>query len=428
MEEPGEYGNVELVESIMKKVLLIAYHYPPVSVSSGLQRTLKFSQYLRDFSWKPSVLSINPMAYERQSNGQMAEVPDDIVVKRALGFDTARHFSIQGKYPGFLAYPDRWISWWPMAVLSGLRLIWTEKVDVIFSTYPIVTSHLIAWALHKITGKPWVADFRDSMTEDNYPVDPTKRKIYQWIESQTVKNCSKAIFTTTGALKMYAERYPEYSPEKWAVIENAFDEGNFKQATVGNAKVGVKGDCIRLVHSGVLYPSERDPRCFFDALSELKSEGTINAGELKIILRATGHDDLFLPMVQEKNIADIVFLEPSVPYVDALQEMLEVEGLMIFQAANCNHQIPAKIYEYLRAEKPILALTDEVGDTAGVLKRANVGMVVALDNKDGIKQGLLDFVQQIKAGRATKADKTVWSKHSRYARTEQLAKLLDEII
>ncbi len=412
----------------MKKVLLIAYHYPPVSVSSGLQRTLKFSQYLRDFSWKPSVLSINPMAYERQSNGQMAEVPDDIVIERAIGFDTARHLSIQGKYPGFLAYPDRWISWWPMAVLSGLRLIWTQKVDVIFSTYPIATSHLIGWSLHKITGKPWVADFRDSMTEDDYPVDPKKRKIYQWIERKTVKNCTKAIFTTPGALKMYAKRYPQYSADKWAVIENGFDEGNFEQAVAVKKPVIKPNDVIRLVHSGVLYPSERDPTDFFDALSELKRDGLIASGALKIILRATGHDNLFQPMIKEKNIGDIVFLEPSVPYVDALQEMLNVNALMVFQAANCNHQIPAKIYEYLRAEKPILALTDELGDTASVLKKAEVGSIVPLDDKEAIKRGLIEFIHQVKANSASRADDVVWKQHTRFARTEQLAKLLDDVV
>jgi len=412
----------------MKKILLVAYHYPPVSVSSGLQRTLKFSQYLPDFSWRPSVLSVNPMAYERQSDGQMAEVPGDIVVKRALGFDTARHFSIAGKYPGVLAYPDRWVSWWPFAVASGLRLIWKEKVDVIFSTYPIATSHLIGLALHKITGKPWVADFRDSMTEDNYPVDTKKRKIYQWIEKKTVQHCSKVIFTTSGALKMYAERYPEYQANKWAIIENAFDEGNFEQAAVGNTITDTKDSCIRLVHSGVLYPSERDPSDFFDAISELKKEGSVLTGALRVILRATGHDELFLSMIKEKNIDDIVFLEPSVPYVDALQEMLDVDGLMVFQASNCNHQIPAKIYEYLRAGKPIFALTDEIGDTAGMLKKSGVGDIVPLDDKEKIKQGLLQFIKQIKEGCATKANKTVWSKHSRYARTKQLATLLDELV
>ena len=412
----------------MKKILLIAYHYPPVSVSSGLQRTLKFSQYLRDFSWEPSVLSINPLAYEKQSNGQMAEVPDDIVVKRALGFDTARHLSIKGKYPGFLAYPDRWVSWWPMGVLSGLWLLWTQKVDVIFSTYPIATSHLIGWALHKITGKPWVADFRDSMTEDNYPTDPKKRKVYQWIERKTIKNCSKAFFTTPGALKMYGERYPQYFSDKWAVIENAFDEGNFEQA-VSIKKPNIKqNDVIRLVHSGVLYPSERDPRCFFDALSELKRDGLITKGTLNIILRATGHDDLFYPMIKERNIDDIVSLEPNVPYVDALQEMLEVEGLMVFQASNCNHQIPAKIYEYLRAEKPIFALTDKQGDTANVLKKEDVGLIVSLDDKAEIKRGLDEFIQQIKNNTASRPDKAVWKQHTRYARTEQLAKLLDDVV
>jgi hypothetical protein len=428
MEKQGEHGNPELVESIMKKVLLIAYHYPPVSVSSGLQRTLKFSQYLRDFSWEPSVLSINPLAYEKQSNGQLAEVPDDIVVKRALGFDAARHLSFKGKYLSVLAYPDRWISWWPMGVLSGLWLLWTQKVDVIFSTYPIATSHLIGLVLHKITGKPWIADFRDSMTEDNYPIEPKKRKIYQWIEKKTVKSCIKAIFTTPGALKMYSERYPQYSSDKWAVIENAFDEGNFEQAVVVEKTLIKPKGVIRLVHSGVLYPSERDPTDFFDALSELKIEGSIVAGSLKILLRATGHDDLFDPMIKERNIDDIVSLEPNVPYVDALQEMLDVEGLLVFQASNCNHQIPAKVYEYLRAEKPILALTDEKGDTANVLKKEEVGYILPLDDKEAIKRGLIEFIQQIKNNTASRPDKTIWKQHMRYARTEQLAKLLDDVV
>ena len=410
----------------MKKVLLVAYHYPPIHVSSGLQRTLKFSQYLSDFSWMPSVLTVNPMAYEKQSDSQMAEVPDGIIVKRALGFDTARHFSIAGRYPGVLAYPDRWISWWPAAVLSGFSIIKNNDIDVIFSTYPIATSHLIGLALHKLTGKPWIADFRDSMYDDSYPAHQKLRSVHQWIEKKTIKHCAKAIFTTTGALSMYAERYPEYSAEKWVVIENAFDEENFAQAMQVET-ASRDGDLIKLVHSGVLYPSERDPTAFFDAVTELKTEGSINAGNVQIVLRATGHDGLFMPMLKDRGIDDVVLLEPSVRYVNALQEMLAADGLMVFQASNCNHQIPAKIYEYLRAEKPIFALTDEAGDTASVLKRANMGTIVPLDNKDKIKQGLLDFIKQIKAGTAKKADQSVWSQHSRYARTEQLATLLNEL-
>ena len=315
-----------------------------------------------------------------------------------------------------------------MAVISGLWVVWVQKVDVIFSTYPIATSHLIGWALHKITGKPWIADFRDSMTEDSYPTEPKKRKIYQWIERETVKNCTKAIFTTPGALKMYSERYPQYSSDKWAVIENAFDEGNFEQAVAVEETLLKPNGVIRLLHSGVLYPSERDPRVFFDALSELKCAGLIARGTLNIILRATGHDDLFDPMIKERNIDDIVSLEPSVAYVDALQEMLNVDGLMIFQASNCNHQIPAKIYEYLRAEKPILALTDEQGDTANVLKKEEVGYILPLDDKEAIKRGLIEFIQQIKNNTASRSDKAVWKQHTRYARTEQLAKLLDDVV
>ena len=181
-----------------------------------------------------------------------------------------------------------------------------------------------------------------------------------------------------------------------------------------------------LLHSGILYPVERDPRAFFQALSELMIEGLINSEGLKIILRATGHDDLIKNMVIKYGIEKLVFIEAGVSYESALAEMMAVDGLVVFQASNCNHQIPAKIYEYFRARKPIFALTDPDGDTAAVLIDANVNSISSLDDKDSIKIKFASFLEELKKGTAPVANDKCVLGHSRKARTQLLAELLNE--
>ncbi len=381
-------------ESIVKKALLIAYHFPPIRVSSGIQRTLSMARYLRENGWAPVVLTISPRAYEVTSDDQLKDIPEGVVVKSAFGLDTARHLSIAGRYPGLLALPDRWVSWTPSAVISGLNLVRKEKPDLIWSTYPIATAHLVGLTLSRITELPWVADFRDSMTEENYPADRKRWKIYRWIERKTVARAAKIVFTAPGALRMYRDRYPDCDNSKFEVIPNGYDEEIFQSAEQKLQSNNLEGQShpLKLLHSGVLYPSERDPTQFFDALEELKVHGDLDANNIKIVLRATGHDALYQPMLKERNIEDIVSLEPGVTYEVALSEMMNVDGLLLFQASNCNHQIPAKLYEYFRTGKPILALTDEKGDTAQTIKNAGVKTIVPIDNKEVIKEMIMQFI------------------------------------
>src|SRR5262249_4242815 len=146
-----------------------------------------------------------------------------------------------------------------------------------------------------------------------------------------------------------------------------------------------------------------------------------------IILRASGNEDSYRWHLQACGIEDIVFLEPSIPYHDALAEMLNADGLLIFQASNCNHQIPAKIYEYLRAQRPIFALTDPRGDTCEVLKAAGIDTIVPLDSKEQIAQGLVNFLSQVRAGRAPIASEKEVECYSRKFRTRELGQLLDAL-
>jgi glycosyltransferase involved in cell wall biosynthesis len=266
------------------------------------------------------------------------------------------------------------------------------------------------------------------MTEPGYPVDPLTWRSNRRLEQHMVKRCARAVFTTAGTLQMYAERYPEVEAKRWSIIENGYDEENFKAAETGMdaAPLGTPGQ-VTLLHSGILYPAERDPRPFFAALRGLKAAGEVSAATLRVRLRATGSDGQYVEMLKTYGIEDLVELAPSVAYRPALQEMLRADGLLLFQAAMCNHQIPAKLYEYLRAGRPVLTLTDPIGNTAEAMRTAGVDDIVDINNEASITAGLRRFLAALRAGQARGASPEVASLNSRRARTAELAKLLDEV-
>src|SRR5208283_4250746 len=125
------------------KVLMVAYHFPPQAGSSGLLRSLKFCRYLPEFGWLPTVLTIDPRAYERTEDSQMVEVPAFVNVTRAFGLDSQRHLSLGKRYLRATALPDRWVTWLAGAIPAGLDSIKKRKIDIIFTTYPIATAVLI---------------------------------------------------------------------------------------------------------------------------------------------------------------------------------------------------------------------------------------------------------------------------------------------
>jgi hypothetical protein len=412
---------------MVKHVLMIAYHYPPFRGSSGIQRTLKFSQYLPDHDWKPVVLTAHPRAYANTSNEQLGEISDEVSVHRAFALDTSKHLSLKGRYLAMLALPDRWVSWWLGAVPTGLKLIRKYRPSVIWSTYPIATAHLIGLTLHRLTGIPWVADLRDPMTDDGYPSNPLTRRAYLWIEKRTIAHCTRAVCTTPGTIALYRKRFPEIPASRFCLIENAYDEENFAQATTDAAPVATGGKPFTLIHSGVIYPSERDPTELFKALATLSQNGQISADSFRLVLRATAHDDYLAAMIARFGIASVVTLAPPIPYRAALTEMLSADGLLLLQATNCNHQIPAKLYEYLRAQRPILALTDPAGDTAGTLMGAGIDTIAPLDSADDIMKALLRFLRLAKTNQAPIASIENVRANSRQSRSGELALLLDNV-
>ncbi len=411
---------------MVKRVLMIAFHYPPLRGSSGIQRTLKFSKYIPEFGWEPIVLTAHRMAYSSLGDDQVGEISNQATY-RSFALDTSRHLSFMGRYPRFLSLPDRWVSWWLGAVPLGLYLIKKYRPDIIWSTYPIATAHLIGLSLCRLTRIPWVADLRDPMTEEGYPHDPLTRRIQQWIEKKTIVYCARAVLTTPGAIKDYKTRFPQIPASRFCLIENGYDEESFVTAEATIAEGKGKNKQIVLVHSGIIYSSERDPVPFFEALAALYQQGLVSPTSLKVILRATGHDSYLLQIIDQYGIGGIVLLAPPISYQDALSEMLTADGLLIFQASNCNNQIPAKLYEYLRARRPILALTDPVGDTAAALINMGINTIAPLDSKDGIMHELLHFLALVKENNAPIASMKKVMGNSRKSKSKELANLFDQV-
>jgi glycosyltransferase involved in cell wall biosynthesis len=343
----------------------------------------------------------------------------------AFALDTARQLSIAGRYPGFLARPDRWMTWKYHGVRAGMRLIRTWRPDVIWSTYPIATAHVIGSALHRRSGLPWIADFRDPMAQDGYPADPRVWQSFKRIEEDALGHARFSVFTTPGAARVYRERYPGFAA-RVEVIENGYDDESFVGLDVqAAAREPLNPGAITLLHSGIVYPSERDPTQFFEALSRLVASGQLQRDALKVRFRAAAHEGMLGDLARRFAVEDMIELLPPIPYRAALEEMLRADALLVLQASNCNEQIPAKLYEYLRASRPVLALTDPQGDTAGVMREAGLDSIAPLDDADAIADRLARFLSDLRSGAANTPDAQWVAAASRRERTRALANFLD---
>ncbi|MGE5387100.1 MAG: glycosyltransferase [Betaproteobacteria bacterium] len=409
----------------MKRVLMVAFHFPPLTGGSGIQRTLRFVQHMPLLGWQPIVLSAAPRAYEATGEELMAEIPPQTVVSRPFALDTAKHLSLHGKYLGCMARPDRWISWKFAAVPEGLRLIDQFRPDMIWSTYPIATAHLIAATLQKRSGLPWVADFRDPMAQADYPAEQATWRSFKAVEEKVFGQARACVFTTPGAAAEYRQRYSK-TAAAIEVIENGYDEESF--APVVSDQTPLVPGAITLLHSGVVYPSERDPTALFAALAKLRDQGVLVPGQFRLRFRASGHDRVLQAMLERHGVADLVELCPPLPYRPALAEMLRADALVLLQASNCNAQIPAKLYEYLRAGRPILGLTDPVGDTADALRQAGIAMLAPLDDAVAIATALRQFVHSLREGGAGLPDPHYVARCSRRQRSASLAALFERLL
>ncbi len=410
-----------------RRLLIVAYHFPPIQESSGVLRTLAFAKYLPENGWDVTVLTAHPRAYGLARDENLAMIPAGTRVVRAFALDAQRHCSIKGRYPSWLAVPDRWQTWIAGATLAGRKVIRDWRPDVIYSTFPIASAHVIGLLLHRWSGLPWVADFRDPMTGVPPPPSAVAQRSYAWVERQVFTHATAVTVTTPGTREMYERAYPGPNAPGITAIGNGFDEELPGLATV-TAPPPPSGRKVRLLHSGLIYAEQRNPEFFLQAIGELKRAGRISAGRLEIVLRASGNEQDYERRIAQLDVGDIVTLAPAIGYGEAMQEMGSVDGLVILQGANCSRQVPAKLYEYLYAGRPILGITNRDGDTGRLLREFGFDAIAALEDVEAIKDVLPRFVDDLSSGSVRVPSREAVMRLSRRERTVELAQLLDRLV
>ncbi|HEX7288996.1 MAG TPA: glycosyltransferase, partial [Candidatus Angelobacter sp.] len=247
-----------------------------------------------------------------------------------------------------------------------------------------------------------------------------------WLEKKAARHASRLIFTASSTRQMYLQRFPDLAPEKCLVIANGYDEKDF--ADLSQPAIAHQETKVRIQHSGLIYPEERDPVPFFQALARLKKDERISANWFSVDLRACGHEERYRETVAQLGIEDLVHFLPALPYRKALQDSNQADALLLLQGASCDHQIPAKAYEYIRLRKPILALTSETGDTAALLNECGGATIVDMADQDAIYQALPGFLSAVRAGAHSLPRKDAAARYSRQSQARELALCLSQVV
>lgn len=410
----------------------MVFHYPPEASSSGVLRTLKYSRYLQDYGWRVTVLTPEIDAFEIVDPALDAQIPASVRVIRTRFLNTKRHLAWRGVYPSLLALPDRWIGWLPWAVAAGKRLIETDPVDLIYSTSPHATAHLIAMRLAKASGQPWVADFRDPWFEETpEPGDSSGlmfHRLNRWLEARAVACSSQVVASTTHLCDLMRTRYPQHA-DKIGAILNGYDEADFAALPVGSA---ADNERMTIVHAGNINAKFRDPRPLFRALRRAAADGLLDLRRIRLRFIGGGSFGDSAEVASEiaaTDLADSVEFLPRVPYEQSLSELSRADLLLLLQAsADTVGLVPAKLYEYLRAQKPVLAMVLP-GATTDVLAETGGGWAVAPDDEATLTRILADAYHdwQQRTLSTRRADMQVLRRFDRKVLTGDLAALFDRI-
>ena len=379
----------------MKHALFVAFHYPPEASSSGVLRTLKFTRYLEDYGWRVSVLTVNPAAYDVVDPALASQIPASARVIRTRYINTKKHLAVWGKYPALLAIPDNWIGWYPWAVRAGDKVIKEDPPQIIYSTSPHATSHLIARRLARQSGIPWVADFRDPWYEE--PPEGGTPAIVHWAArhlERAVVHAAAHILSTTDALRLtLLARYPTMEPHKFSTITNGYDEADFSALPLA---AHPPGRALVITHAGSINAGFRDPRPLWDAYQRAIDAGELRKGD--IVFRFIGPGGFaaspeIAAYLSRLNMQDVVEFLPRLPYADSLIVQSQADVLLLLQSsADTDALVPAKLYEYLRSGVPVLALVPN-GATQQIIAETQGGWVVNPQNLGDLRAVLVDAYQ-----------------------------------
>lgn len=394
----------------MKKVLIITYYWPP-SGGAGVQRWLKFVKYLPEFGWQPIVYTPENPEFPVIDESLQKDIPEGIEVikqpiwepyswyRQFLGQKDKKigaGFVSEEKEPGLLHkisvwvrgnffIPDARMFWIKPSVTFLKEYLRDNPVDVIVSTGPPHSMHLIALALKKELGIKWVADFRDPWTNidfyDELMLTKWAHRKHHALEREVLTNADKVVtigYTMTEEMMALGAPHVE-------TITNGFDEEDFP-----SDEVELDED-FTISHIGTFSPSRNHP-AFWKALAELKSENEDFAKKFKF--RTVGVvDHQVKASIEEHGLTENWDAISYVPHDEVLryQRSSHVLLVSINNTPNAAGILPGKFFEYLASGRPILAIGPKDSDIGKVLELTGAGVIVEPDDVEGVKREILNI-------------------------------------
>lgn len=409
--------------NMMKKVLMIAYFFPPLG-GSGVQRTLKFVKYLPNYGIQPLVSTVKSGHNFAYDESLFNEIPETVQIHRSSSLETLwlrnliekialrRRKSASEDKPddnldnssvnntinntvnnaaesphvdpgksikqrlfefidNYLFIPDSKMRWLPFGFLKSLQIARREEVDYLYSTSYPYTTHLIALLVHKFYKKPWIADFRDPWVGNKAmqkPI-PFRIRLDDWLEGKVVQNADHIVNVTPALTEMYQKRYPEHV-QKMITITNGFDPEDFK----GIRPVPQKK--FTLIHTGIIAEAY-DMETFVEGIDhflEKHPEARENFQALFIGFVPPKYEELL-----RNKLKETVTIMPYMSHKEVLNYQAGAHLLFLTFDQSVDIAYSGKIFDYIGIGKPILGLLP-VGVAAQLILERKLGTVASLGN------------------------------------------------
>jgi glycosyltransferase involved in cell wall biosynthesis len=429
----------------MKKVLIITYYWPP-SGGGGVQRWLKFVKYLPNFGWTPIVITPENPDFEIQDRSLLHDISNETTViklpiwepfgfykrlfgKKAIqqqGVISSRNGSVINKLVlwirGNIFIPDPRVFWVRPTVNYLTKYINNNPVDVIVTTGPPHSMHLIGLELKKRLGIKWVADFRDPWSKwdvlDQLKLSNKSRKHHERLEKSVLESADQIL--TVG--KRLGERLRDLGAgEKVSVITNGYDQDDFLRTNPYNK------DKFQITHVGLLN-NGRNPVELWQLLDELCSEEKDFKNDLSVVLAGTIQESVIKTIIEYRNLASSVDIVNYISHEDVLMNYANSALLLLLinKTNNASWILPGKLFEYMMAKKPILALGETESDANDLLTLSGFDPILPYHDKVGIKARVLSAYRDFKNNSGAAAGLSV-EQFNREALTKDLSVLLAEI-
>ncbi|MCW8980917.1 MAG: glycosyltransferase family 4 protein [Altibacter sp.] len=425
-----------------KRVLIIAYYWPPAG-GPGVQRWLKFVKYLPQFDVEPIVYVPENPSYPIIDRNLEDEVPQGITILKSSikePYRFARWFSkgktkklssgmVPAKNPGllerFLLYvrgnffiPDARIGWVAPSVRYLSAYLDKNPVDLIITTGPPHSLHLIGLGLQQQMSIPWLADFRDPWTTIHYhkslQLTKASARKHKRLEARVLRLADHILVTSPTTKK----EFEMMTETPISVITNGFE--------IANDIVRRPDTAFSIAHIGSLL-SERNPKVLWRILSEIASEEKEFKKDLVLKFAGVVSDTAMASITAfglERNVENLGYVSHS----EALQLQHNAHVLLLVEIDRPETRaiIPGKLFEYLAAKRPIIAIGPEGSDVEVILSETKSGHYFTYHDEERLKSHILEQYKAFKNGESTTTTDAV-EQYSRPALTRRLASLLKEI-